>query len=86
MTDKRHTKLIETYGKEKASKEKANALFRARKEVSINGNGTSGYVVKNGPHKGKVLGHFSQKYRSCTEKWASSHKFFTPCATFECPR
>jgi len=43
-------------------------LFRARKEVSINGNGTSGYVVKNGPHKGKVLGHFSQKYNNNLEE------------------
>lgn len=68
MTDKRHTKLIETYGKEKASKEKASALFKARKEVSINGNGTSGYVVKDGPHKGRVLGHFTQKYNSNLEE------------------
>ena len=58
MTDKRHTKLIETYGKEKASKEKANALFRARKEVSINGNGTSGYVVKMVRTKVKCLDIF----------------------------
>jgi len=68
MTDKRHTKLIETYGKEKASKEKASALFKARKEVSINGNGTSGYMVKDGPHKGRVLGHFTQKYNKNLEE------------------
>ena len=33
------------------------ALFSARSEVDINGNGTSGYVVKHGPNKGKVLSH-----------------------------
>jgi len=37
--------------------EKTKVLFGARQEVDINGNGTSGYVVKHGPHKGKVLGH-----------------------------
>jgi len=32
-------------------------LFSARKEVDINAGGTSGYIVKHGSHKGKVLGH-----------------------------
>jgi len=36
---------------------KAKALFSARSEVDINANGTSGYVVKHGPNKGKVLSH-----------------------------
>jgi len=36
-------------------------LFRARKEVDINGNGTSGHMVKHGSNKGKVLGHRSTK-------------------------
>ena len=35
----------------------AKALFSARGEVDINGNGTSGYVVKQGSNKGKVLKH-----------------------------
>lgn len=45
---------------------KAKALFSARSEVDINGNGTSGYVVKHGPNKGKVLSHRSIK---STNNW-----------------
>jgi len=37
--------------------EKTKVLFGARQEVDINGNGTSGYVVKHGANKGKVLSH-----------------------------
>ena len=36
---------------------KNNILMKNRKEVEINGNGTSGYTIKEGVHKGKVLGH-----------------------------
>jgi len=32
-------------------------LLKNRKEVDINGNGTTGYVIKEGPQKGKVLKH-----------------------------
>ena len=32
MTDKRHTKLIETYGKEKASKEKQKLCLELEKK------------------------------------------------------
>ena len=41
--------------------EKNNILFRSRKEVNINGNGTSGYTIKEGIHKGTVLGHISRE-------------------------
>tara|TARA_R110002126_G_scaffold37660_3_gene113316 strand:- start:1169 stop:1750 length:582 start_codon:yes stop_codon:yes gene_type:complete len=46
--------IKETEAKEKLYKEKI--LLRSRKEVNINENG-SGYTVKQGPHKGKVLRH-----------------------------
>ena len=36
---------------------KNNILMKSRKEVEINGNGTSGYTIKEGIHKGIVLGH-----------------------------
>jgi len=36
---------------------KNNILLKSRKEVEINGNGTSGYTIKEGSHKGTVLGH-----------------------------
>ena len=32
------------------------------KLVNTNANGTSGYTVKNGPNKGKVLGHITVKH------------------------
>jgi S-adenosylmethionine/arginine decarboxylase-like enzyme len=41
--------------KEKQAKEKV--LLKSRKEVEINGNGTTGYTIKEGPNKGKVLAH-----------------------------
>jgi hypothetical protein len=39
---------------------KNNILMKSRKEVEINGNGTSGYTIKEGEHKGKVLGHIKR--------------------------
>jgi hypothetical protein len=45
----------------KKIQEKNNILLRSRKEVEINGNGTSGYTIKEGSHKGIVLGHKERK-------------------------
>ena len=39
---------------------KNNILLKSRKEVEINGNGTSGYTIKEGEHKGSVLGHITR--------------------------
>jgi S-adenosylmethionine/arginine decarboxylase-like enzyme len=50
--------IKETEAKEKLYKEKI--LLRSRKEVDINKNG-SGYTIKEGPHKGKVLKHIQIK-------------------------
>jgi len=42
----------------KKKKEHSNkVLFKNRKEVEINANGTSGYKIKEGINKGKILGH-----------------------------
>jgi len=41
----------------KEIEKKNNILLKSRKEVEINGNGTSGYTIKEGSHKGVVLGH-----------------------------
>ena len=51
--------IKENYKKLKKLKEEI--LFRSRKEVEINGNGTSGYVIKEGSNKDKVLGHIATK-------------------------
>ena len=60
----RHTKTLTTFSEEQSKKKVDNILLKARKEVEINGNGTSGYVVKCGSSKGRILGHFSQKYNN----------------------
>jgi hypothetical protein len=51
--------IKENYKKLKKLKEEI--LFRSRKEVEINGNGTSGYVIKEGSNKDKVLSHIATK-------------------------
>ena len=45
----------------KKIQEKNNILLRSRKEVDINGNGTSGYTIKEGSHKGTVLAHIKRQ-------------------------
>jgi hypothetical protein len=44
----------------KEIEKKNNILMKSRKEVEINGNGTSGYTIKEGEHKGTVLGHIKK--------------------------
>ena len=41
----------------KKIEESNKLLLQNRKEVEINGNGTSGYLLKSGVNKGKVLKH-----------------------------
>ena len=45
----------------KEIEKKNNILMKSRKEVEINGNGTSGYTIKEGIHKGTVLGHITRE-------------------------
>jgi hypothetical protein len=46
--------------REQRLKEKANkSLQNSRPVVSVNGNGTSGYRIKEGVNKNKVAGHVS---------------------------
>ena len=48
--------IAQNFSKREIEK-KNNTLLKSRKEVEINGNGTSGYTIKEGIHKGTVLGH-----------------------------
>lgn len=57
----RFTHLFKTRNKEQNLISKVKTLFRARSEVDIYANGTSGYKIKHGPNKDKVLGHISRK-------------------------
>ena len=40
---------------------KNNTLLKSRKEVEINGSGTHGYRIKEGIHKGTVVGHITRE-------------------------
>ena len=51
--------IAQNFSKREIEK-KNNTLLRSRKEVEINGNGTSGYTIKEGEHKGTVLGHIKR--------------------------
>ena len=63
---KRFTHLFKTRNKEKSILDRVKSIWSNRKEVNINGNGTSGYTVKEGTNKGKILGHNSTK---STNNW-----------------
>lgn len=52
--------IAQNFSKKEIEK-KNNTLLRSRKEVEINGNGTSGYTIKEGEHKGTVLGHIKRE-------------------------
>ena len=56
--------IVAKYSTAKAMEKKVKTLFRARQEVEINGNGTSGYVVKHGTNAGKVLKHIKIESKS----------------------
>ena len=62
----RFTHLFKARHKAQTLLEKTKVLFGARKEVDINANGTSGYIVKHGANKGKVLAH---KVTKSTNNW-----------------
>jgi hypothetical protein len=53
----RMSDIVARYSNAQTQEQKAKALFRARQEVEINGNGTTGYKIKHGAQKGKVLKH-----------------------------
>jgi len=51
--------LIIKNNSKKVIENKNKILLKQRKEVDINAGGTSGYTVKHGVNKGKVLGHIA---------------------------
>ena len=56
-TEDRHTRMLKSYASEKAKQKKLNVLQRNKDSVEAYGNGTTGYMVKEGPNAGKVLKH-----------------------------
>ena len=45
---------------DKEVQKKNDILLKSRKEVEINGNGTSGYTIKEGSNKGTILAHITR--------------------------
>ena len=61
MTIDINKRMMEKHSEIVKQTEADRALVRARKEVEINGNGTSGYTIKEGEHKGITLGHIKRE-------------------------
>ena len=60
MTIDINKRMLEKHTAELKQAESDRAIVRARKEVEINGNGTSGYTIKQGEHAGTVVGHIKR--------------------------
>ena len=61
MTIDINKRMLEQHSEHLKQEASDRAIVRARKEVEINGHGTSGYVIKQGEHQGTVLGHIQRK-------------------------
>ena len=57
MTIDINKRMLEQHSEHLKQEASDRAIVRARKEVEINGSGTSGYCIKEGEHKGTVVGH-----------------------------
>ena len=53
--------LIKTIKNQHANDQKEKAIEKRKTAVEAYGSGTTGYRIKNGPNKGKILGHISTK-------------------------
>jgi len=57
MTIDINKRMMEQHSQALKQQESDRALVRARREVEINGHGTSGYCIKEGEHRGVTVGH-----------------------------
>tara|TARA_B110001452_G_C15197529_1_gene415643 strand:+ start:56 stop:253 length:198 start_codon:yes stop_codon:yes gene_type:complete len=53
--------LIKTIRNNHTKEEQKKAIEKKKTAVEAYGSGTTGYRIKNGANKGKVLGHISKK-------------------------
>ena len=60
MTIDINKRMLEQHSEHLKQEAAEKAIVRARKEVEINGNGTSGYTIKEGEHRGTVVGHIKR--------------------------
>ena len=56
----RHTKLLNEFSRSKSQAELLNKMHKTRKAIETNANGTSGYRIKEGTNRGKVLKHLKK--------------------------
>jgi hypothetical protein len=57
MTIDINKRMLEQHSEHLKQEASEKAIVRARKEVEINGHGTSGYTIKEGEHRGITVGH-----------------------------
>ena len=62
----RHSFMLKKHSEQQTRKKKEMELWRARQEVEVNANGTSGYKIKEGANKDKILAHNSTR---STNNW-----------------
>ena len=60
MTIDINKRMLEQHSQALKQEASDRAIVRARKEVEINGSGTSGYTIKEGSHKGITVGHIKR--------------------------
>ena len=60
MTIDINKRMLEQHSEHLRQEASDRAIVRARREVEINGNGTSGYTIKAGEHKGVTVGHIKR--------------------------
>ena len=60
MRIKRHTHLLNEFSRKESEARLRQQIQKTRKEVDINGGGTSGYTIKKGKNAGTVLKHLKK--------------------------
>ena len=56
----RHTKLLNEFSRSKSQAELLNKMQKSRKAVEANKHGTTGYTIKAGKNRGKILKHLKK--------------------------
>ncbi len=60
---KRMHDVLSRFSRSKAKEKREKAMRHVLvKAVNVDGNGTSGYTLKKGPNKGKILKHLKVKH------------------------
>tara|TARA_Y100000996_G_C22471927_1_gene622486 strand:+ start:821 stop:1021 length:201 start_codon:yes stop_codon:yes gene_type:complete len=61
--EKKMHDILSRFSRSKAREKREKAMQQSLiNDVNVNGNGTSGYTLKKGPNKGKILKHLKVKH------------------------